>query len=255
MRDATFTLWGLHALGLDWEADDFMQFVADLRAQRRRRAADHVRGRRASAICTEQMLDHLTGYEGSRPCGSATAPTASARTTSSARCSTRCTCTRRSAATMPQRLWPVLQDQVRCAIEVWDQPDQGIWEARGAPKHYVSSKLMCWVALDRGARLAGAAGRESTRRRSGRTIADEIREDILKNGVSERGVFRQHYETDALDASHAVDSAGPLPAPRRRARPCDGAGDRRGADRQRASCSATGSTRPTTASRVRRARS
>jgi GH15 family glucan-1,4-alpha-glucosidase len=101
---------------------------------------------------------------------------------------------------IPQRLWPVVQDQVRCAMAVWQQADQGIWEARGEPKHYVSSKLMCWVALDRGARLAELEG-EAELATQWQSVADEIRDDILEHGVSERGVFRQHYETDALDAS------------------------------------------------------
>ena len=55
---------------------------------------------------------------------------------------------------LPRRLWPIVQAQAECATEVWRQPDQGIWEARGKPQHYVSSKLMCWVAMDRAAKLA-----------------------------------------------------------------------------------------------------
>jgi alpha,alpha-trehalase len=101
---------------------------------------------------------------------------------------------------IPQRLWPVIQDQVRGALGIWKQADQGIWEARGEPKHYVSSKLMCWVALDRGSRLAEIEG-EAELAEEWRAAAEEIRADILEHGVSERGVFRQHYETDALDAS------------------------------------------------------
>jgi GH15 family glucan-1,4-alpha-glucosidase len=101
---------------------------------------------------------------------------------------------------IPQRLWPVIEDQVVGAIAVWDQPDQGIWEARGEPKHYVSSKLMCWVAVDRGARLAEREG-EAKLAQEWQLVADQIRDDILEKGVSERGVFRQHYDTDALDAS------------------------------------------------------
>ena len=94
----------------------------------------------------------------------------------------------------------MIEDQVSCATAVWRNPDQGIWEARGEPKHYVSSKLMCWVALDRGARLAELQG-ELELAEQWQAVADEIRADILEHGVSERGVFRQHYETDALDAS------------------------------------------------------
>jgi GH15 family glucan-1,4-alpha-glucosidase len=83
---------------------------------------------------------------------------------------------------------------------VWREPDQGIWEARGEPQHYVSSKLMCWVALDRAAKLAAIRGAGEVEEKW-RAVADEIRADIEKFGVSDRGVLRQHYETDSLDAS------------------------------------------------------
>jgi alpha,alpha-trehalase len=83
---------------------------------------------------------------------------------------------------------------------VWRQPDQGIWEARGKPRHYVSSKLMCWVALDRAAELAGIRG-DAELAASWEQTAFEIKADILEHGVDKRGVLRQHYEADALDAS------------------------------------------------------
>jgi GH15 family glucan-1,4-alpha-glucosidase len=101
------------------------------------------------------------------------------------------------------RLWPVLCDQVAGAIRVWRKPDQGIWEARGKPQHYVSSKLMCWVALDRGARLAELRGEPDLALRW-QAGADEIRADILANGLDDRGVFVQHYGTSALDASNLL---------------------------------------------------
>ncbi|MBV9310305.1 MAG: glycoside hydrolase family 15 protein, partial [Solirubrobacterales bacterium] len=101
---------------------------------------------------------------------------------------------------MPHDLWPLVQAQVDCASAIWRQPDQGIWEARGEPKQYTSSKLMCWVAMDRGARLAEVYGDPELAARW-QSVADEIQSDMLEHGVSERGVFRQHYDTDALDAS------------------------------------------------------
>ena len=107
--------------------------------------------------------------------------------------------TRRSAR-LPRRLWPIVQAQAECATRIWQEPDQGIWEARGKPQHYVSSKLMCWVALDRAGSLAEIRGDPALATRWHET-ADEIRADILAHGLSERGVLRQHYETDALDAS------------------------------------------------------
>jgi GH15 family glucan-1,4-alpha-glucosidase len=107
--------------------------------------------------------------------------------------------TRRSQR-LPRRLWPIVQAQAECATAVWREPDQGIWEARGAPQHYVSSKLMCWVAMDRAAKLADIAGERDLGVTWGAT-ADEIKADILEHGVDSRGVLRQHYGTDALDAS------------------------------------------------------
>ena len=92
------------------------------------------------------------------------------------------------------------QAQAKCASAVWREPDQGIWEARGKPQHYVSSKLMCWVALDRAAKLAAIRG-DDRLEAEWASIADEIKADVLAHGVSDRGVLRQHYDTDALDAS------------------------------------------------------
>ena len=79
-------------------------------------------------------------------------------------------------------------------------PTRGSGRRAGEPRHYVSSKLMCWVALDRGARLAAARGEDGLHERWA-AEAEEIRADILANGVRDDGVFRQHYGTDELDAS------------------------------------------------------
>src|SRR3954454_25065196 len=106
--------------------------------------------------------------------------------------------TRRSER-VPRRLWPIVESQAECATSIWKQPDQGIWEARGKPQHYVSSKLMCWVALDRASKLAEIRG-NSELQASWRATAEEIKADILEHGLRD-GVLRQHYYTDALDAS------------------------------------------------------
>jgi GH15 family glucan-1,4-alpha-glucosidase len=124
--------------------------------------------------------------------------------------------TRRSER-LPRRLWPIVQTQAECATQVWRQPDQGIWEARGDPQHYVSSKLMGWVALDRAAKLAEIRG-DPKLRETWRATADEIRDDILEHGMRD-GVLRQHYETDALDASTLLAAIfGFLPADDKRLR-------------------------------------
>jgi GH15 family glucan-1,4-alpha-glucosidase len=198
MRDATFTLWGLHALGLDWEADDFMQFVADVN-RNRDGSLQIMYGIEGEADLTESTLDHLTGYDGARPVRIGNGAFDQRQNDVYGAVLDSVYLHTKHGGRLPQRLWPVLEDQVRGAIDAWKHPDQGIWEARGAPKHYVSSKLMCWVALDRGARLAEIHGEPDMGERWQR-LADEIKRDILEHGVRD-GIFRQHYDTDALDAS------------------------------------------------------
>ncbi len=199
MRDASFTLWGLHALGLDWEADDFVQYVADLE-RNGDGSLQIMYGIKGQKDLSESTLDHLKGYEGARPVRIGNGAYSQRQNDVYGAVLDSVYLHSKQRDHIPERLWPVLIDQVECAARVWREPDQGIWEARGEPRHYVSSKLMCWVALDRGARLAERRGDEELRDRW-QAIAEEIRADILAHGVDERGVFRQHYDTDALDAS------------------------------------------------------
>jgi alpha,alpha-trehalase len=198
MRDSTFTLQALHYLNLDWEADEFMQFVGEIEANEDG-ALQIMYGIDGRRDLTESTRDELTGYEGARPVRigngafdqrqndvfGAVLDSVLLHTVRSKR--------------LPRALWPIVQAQAACATAVWRNPDQGIWEARGEPQHYVSSKLMCWVAMDRAAKIAAIRDSPDDEARW-RATADEIRADILEHGVKD-GVLRQHYDTDALDAS------------------------------------------------------
>ncbi len=202
MRDAAFTLWGLHALGLDWEADDFIQFLADME-RNKDGSLQIMYGIKGQKDLTESTLDHLKGYEGARPVRIGNGAYSQRQNDVYGAVLDSVYLHAKQRDHIPERLWPILIDQAKCAAKVWKQPDQGIWEGRGQPRHYVSSKLMCWVALDRGARLAERRGEDQTAQEL-QAIADEIKADILEKGVDSRGVFRQHYETDALDASNLL---------------------------------------------------
>jgi GH15 family glucan-1,4-alpha-glucosidase len=199
IRDTTFTLQALHWLNLDWEADEFMQFVADVEPTEdgSLQIMYGIDGRRD---LTESTRDDLSGYAGAQPVRIGNgAWNQRQNDVFGAALDSILLHTRRSDR-LPRRLWPIVQSQAACATAVWREPDQGIWEARGAPQHYVSSKLMCWVALDRAAQLAEIRG-DSDAQEAWRATAEEIRADILEHGVDDRGVLRQHYETDSLDAS------------------------------------------------------
>jgi alpha,alpha-trehalase len=198
IRDSTFSLWALHTLGFDHEARDFMRFIVDV-------CKDHpdlqiMYGIGHERNLEEKTLDHLSGYGGAKP-------------------------VRIGNGAFDQRqndVWGSLLDsvyvhekalggraapegrqliryQVEAAIDAWPHPDQGIWESRGEPQHYVSSKLMMWVAVDRGARLARSHGFDELAE-EWQAKAEEFKAEILNRGVRD-GVFRQHYDTDALDAS------------------------------------------------------
>jgi GH15 family glucan-1,4-alpha-glucosidase len=199
IRDTTFTLQALHMLNLTWEADEFMAFVADVEPTEDEslQIMYGIDGRRD---LRETTRDELTGYAGARPVRIGNGAFDQRQNdVFGAALDSILLHTRRSQR-LPRRLWPLVQSQAKCATAVWQEPDQGIWEARGKPQHYVSSKLMCWVALDRAAQLAEIRG-DSELQQQWAAVAEEIKEDILSKGVDDRGVLRQHYDTDALDAS------------------------------------------------------
>ena len=198
IRDTTFTLQALHFLNLDWEAGEFMEFVADLEPTEdgSLQIMYGIDGRRD---LRESTRDDLTGYSGARPVRIGNGAFDQRQNDVFGAVLDSILLHTRHSERLPRRLWPIVQAQAECATQVWRNPDQGIWEARGKPQHYVSSKLMCWVALDRAAQLAEIRGDPGLQEKWNAT-AEEIRADILEHGVRD-GVLRQHYETDALDAS------------------------------------------------------
>ncbi len=200
IRDATFALWAMHTLGYEDEAREFIGFVAKIFAHHQGPDPQIMFGIEGETDLEERTLDHLSGYRGARPVRIGNGAYNQRQNDVYGALLDSIYVHSKVPGGLPDHLWPVVRDQVEGARRVWREPDQGIWEARGKPRHYVSSKLMCWVALDRGARLAEQWGREEEAA-EWRAEAGEIRDDILTRGVSERGVFRQHYETDALDAS------------------------------------------------------
>ena len=198
IRDSTFSLWALHTLGFDQEARDFMRFVIEIcREESQLQIMYGIGGERQ---LTERTLDHLGGYGGAQPVRTGNGAYKQRQNDvwgallDSIYLHEKAL---RGAETPADR--KLIRQQVEAAIAAWPHPDQGIWESRGEPQHYVSSKLMIWVAVDRGARLARSVGKDDLAAKWGET-AERIRAEILERGVRD-GVFRQHYETDALDAS------------------------------------------------------
>jgi alpha,alpha-trehalase len=198
IRDSTFSLWALHTLGFDEEAQEFAQFIAGiLRSSDRRLQIMYGIG--GEADLTESTLEHLSGYDGAQPVRVGNGAFDQRQNDVWGALLDSIYIHSKTMDHIHDENWELIRKAVEAAIEAWPHPDQGIWEARGEPKHYVSSKLMIWVAIDRGARLAHRRGEQERADRWGE-VAIQVRDEILERGVRD-GILRQHYETDALDAS------------------------------------------------------
>src|SRR5207302_3240855 len=147
-----------------------------------------------------KILDHLEGYEGARPVRIGNGAYKQKQHDVWGAVLDSVYLHVKSRDHLPERLWPILSRAVEDALANWRQPDRGIWEVRGEPQHFTSSKLMCWVAMDRGARLARLR-EDVALAEAWQAAANEVHADICAHGADERGVFVQHYDTDALDAS------------------------------------------------------
>jgi GH15 family glucan-1,4-alpha-glucosidase len=198
VRDSTFALWGLYTLGFDREADDFFYFVAD--ACRDGEDLQVMYGVGGERELAESSLRHLSGYEGAEPVRVGNGAYGQRQHDVWGAVLDSVYLHARSREQLPESLWPILKRQVECAAANWEQPDRGIWEVRGEPQHFTSSKLMCWVALDRGARLARLYD-EPGYAEKWQALADQIHAEICARGADDRGVFVQRYESEALDAS------------------------------------------------------
>jgi GH15 family glucan-1,4-alpha-glucosidase len=199
IRDATFMLWGLYTLGFDWEANDFFNFLADV-AESEQGELQIMYGVGGESDLPERTLDHLSGYDDAKPVRIGNDAYRQAQHDVWGAILDSFYLHTKSRDQLPERIWPILVKQVETAIAHWRERDHGIWEVRGEPHHFTSSKLMCWVAADRGRRLAEMRG-EPLYAERWRNAAADIKADICAKAVDDRGVFCQHYDTTALDAS------------------------------------------------------
>ncbi len=209
IRDAAFTLRSLHVLGFDTEADDFLAFLGDVLEPHGRTPGPGKVSRGElqvlypvdnSNAVHEIELDHLSGYLGSRPVRQGNAAHNQIQFDilgAIVDCVFEHT---KSRDSLSERSWRIVVQAVDAALLCWREKDRGIWEVRGEPAHFTFSKIMCWVAADRGARLAALRG-EKERAEAWWSEAQEIHADICANALSEKGYFGQSYGSDELDAS------------------------------------------------------
>ena len=204
IRDSAFMLRSLYRLGFGWEAIEYFGFIIDAVSGgdlNRKPELQIMYGIGGERDLTEKTLDHLSGYRGARPVRVGNgAWNQKQHDVWGMILDALDVQFHREAGQIVMPVWEGLAGFVDAALQHWREPDQGIWEVRGDPKHFTASKVMCWVAAARGAHLAEERG-DNDRAKRWRAGAEKIKAEVLDKGVSDRGVFRQHYKTDDLDAS------------------------------------------------------
>ena len=204
IRDSAFMLRSLYRLGFEWEALEYFAFILEAVGGSSPGAGWGLQimyGIGGERDLSEHTLDHLTGYDGAAPVRVGNGAWDQKQNDVWGMVLDAVdTQLRQGAAQIAPATWEGLASLVEAAIEHQGDPDQGIWEIRGDPEHFTASKVLCWVAMDRGSDLAEQRGHDD-RAQKWRQAADDIKADILDKGVDERGRFRQHYANDELDAS------------------------------------------------------
>ncbi|MGH9063882.1 MAG: glycoside hydrolase family 15 protein [Acidimicrobiales bacterium] len=200
VRDSSFAVRALAELGGVAEADGFRRFI-ERSAAGSVETLQIVYGVGGQRRLTEQELPHLEGWRGSRPVRIGNGAATQVQNDVYGELVDLSWRWHRRGHSPDDDYWRFLLALVDAAADRWSEPDRGLWEMRGEPRHNVHSKVMCWVALDRGVRLAEECLRQAPARRWAK-VRDEIRASVEEHGVDPaRGVFVQAYGAADLDAA------------------------------------------------------
>jgi GH15 family glucan-1,4-alpha-glucosidase len=200
LRDASLTLNAFSSLGHKEEAIGFMKWLLNV-CERCGPKAQILYDIDFGDPLDEQTLDHLEGYRRSQPVRIGNGAYNQRQLDIFGEVLEAAYNYVRIGGYISSKDWKLLEAFVDAACELWPEPDSGIWEVRGGLFHFVHSKVMCWVAVDRGIRLAKGLQRNE-KVSYWRQVAEDIRNDILTKGWNaQKETFTQHYDTEALDAS------------------------------------------------------
>ncbi len=202
IRDSSFTIYGLLRIGFTEEAGRYMDFLNDRILEFDENGALQPLYRLdGSADLDEETLDHLAGYCDSRPVRIGNAASGQLQLDIYGELLDSVYLYNKYGQPIGYDTWRYLVRMLDWVCDNWDQPDDGIWEVRGGRHHFVFSKMLCWVALDRGIRLADKRSLPAPYERW-RETRDRIYTEVLEKGWNEKiGAFTQYYGSEALDAS------------------------------------------------------
>jgi GH15 family glucan-1,4-alpha-glucosidase len=205
IRDAAFSLYGLLRVGFTEEAAAFMKWLEQRCHERNPDGGLQIMyGLHGEHQLEELTLDHLEGYKQSGPVRIGNGAHSQLQLDIYGELMDSVYLYNKHGAPISWDFWVELRELIDWVCDNWRRPDEGIWETRGGQQHFVYSKLMCWVAVDRGLRLASKRSFPADHLKWLR-VRDEIYMDIMQNGwYPARHAFVQHYGSDALDASNLI---------------------------------------------------
>jgi GH15 family glucan-1,4-alpha-glucosidase len=203
IRDAAFTVYGFLRIGFKEEAAAYIDWLTKVLA-RNPHPADRsftlltVRG---EPRAPEFTLDHWEGYKGSAPVRVGNAAITQFQSDIYGEAMDSFYLYNKYVTPISYDFWMRIHDRIEWICDNWQRPDSGIWEMRGDPRQFVYSKVMNWVALDRGIRLADKRSFPANRARW-LAARDAIYREVMSRGWNpKRNSFRQSYDSEALDAS------------------------------------------------------
>jgi GH15 family glucan-1,4-alpha-glucosidase len=219
IRDASFSVYALLGLGFTDEARAYLGWLTDrVRDGAGQSTPLQIMYRiDGSPDLTEETLDHLQGYRGSRPVRIGNGAADQLQLDIYGEALDSIYLADRHGLGMSHETWTKLSELIDWLSDHWDEPEEGIWETRGGRQDFVYGRLMSWVAFDRAVRIAQHRSRPGDLARW-MTVRDQIFRQIMERGFhSKREAFVQHYDTDVLDASLLymplvgfIDPADPL---------------------------------------------
>ncbi len=199
VRDSAMTIESLNNLGHLSEMEGYFRWIEGIVCCGR--SLQVLYGLRGETEVQETLLPNLEGYKGSRPVRIGNAAVGQKQLDLYGDIMDAAMRFSNYAGEIRYVVWPFLRQICDDVVEGWKEKDSGIWEVRGGPNHFVYSKVMCWVALDRGLAIARRHGFQADLGKWARA-RDDIRNNILENGWNEgKRSFVRHYGTDDLDAS------------------------------------------------------
>ncbi|MEU8241216.1 glycoside hydrolase family 15 protein [Actinoplanes missouriensis] len=205
VRDASFSVYSLLSLGFTDEAAGLARWLRDRvdeQAEKGEGGPLNIMYRiDGSSDLIEETLPHWSGYRNSAPVRIGNGAAGQLQLDIYGEAIDSLYVAHRSGLSLGHRGWVAVRDLLDWVAANWSQPEEGIWETRGGRQNFTYGRLMCWVALDRGLRLAADYGRPAPLD-TWREARDAIYDEIMQRGWSpSRQAFRQHYETDVLDSS------------------------------------------------------